>query len=158
MQGIAKGVVWAILGSVAILIFMNLVFFFPWYITMVTETFHLSQAAANDNYVKQSYYDDTLGRLRNRPIFRDRPGSIVITVKNAQGYTAVGDDDESTYESQSELSKPYRQRGKEVTVMIEAEYPLSITLWGRPLEKPIPISFSLTTVGLKHYKDLELDI
>ncbi|MCI3920621.1 hypothetical protein MO973_10290 [Paenibacillus sp. TRM 82003] len=157
MQGIAKGILGAILGSVGILLFVNLIFFFPWYMTLVTETFQLSQAAASDNYVKQAYYDDTLARLKDRPIFRDKRDSVLIDVENASGFTAVGDDDESAYASLTELQKPYRQRGQPVKVTIRADYPLSVTLWGRRLEQALPVSFSMTTVGLKHYKDLEMD-
>lgn len=159
MQGIAKAVLITILVSICILLFVNLVFFFPWYMTLVTETFNLSQAAANDNYIKQSYYDDTLARLKDRPIFEDKAGDIVITVKNASGYTAVGNDYEEIYENESliELDKPYRQRGKPITIEIEAVYPLSITLWGNKVEKEIPVSFSLTAVGLRHYKDLPIN-
>ena len=155
MQGIAKAVLIAILVSICLLLFVNLVFFFPWYMTLVTETFNLSQAAASDNYIKQSYYDDTLERLKNRPIFRDKPDKIVITVKNSDDYTAVGDNDETIYAELTELEKPYRQRGNSVSIKVEAVYPLSITLWGNKVEQEIPVSFSLTTIGLKHYKDLE---
>ncbi|HOA97866.1 MAG TPA: hypothetical protein PKK29_08850, partial [Acetivibrio saccincola] len=55
----------------------------------------------------------------------------------------------------SENQKPYRQRGKPVTVEIRAVYPLSITLWGKEYERELPVSFSITTTGLKHYKDLD---
>lgn len=157
MQGIAKGLVITILVSICIMLFTNLVFFFPWYMTMVIETFNLSQAAASDNYIKQAYYDDALDRLKTRPIFRDKASDIVITVKNDDNYSAVGDDDESVYSGLTELSKPYRQRGKPVSVTVEAIYPLSVELWGTPYEKELTVSFSLTTIGLKHYKDLELN-
>ncbi|HEX9058744.1 MAG TPA: hypothetical protein VF941_01040 [Clostridia bacterium] len=157
MQGVAKAVLISILVSVCILLFVNLVFFFPWYMTLVIETFNLSQVAANDNYIKQSYYDDALERLKDRPIFRDKPDKIVISAKNEGGFTAVGDNDETTYEALTDLQKPYRQRGKPVTVEVDAVYPLSITLWGNKVEKDIPVSFSLTTIGLKHYKDLEMN-
>lgn len=157
MQGVAKAVLISILVSVCILLFVNLVFFFPWYMTLVIETFNLSQVAANDNYIKQSYYDDALERLKDRPIFRDKADEIVISAKNYGECTAVGDNDETTYEELTELQKPYRQRGKPVTVEVSAVYPLSIKIWGNKVETDIPVSFSLTAIGLKHYKDLEMN-
>lgn len=156
MQGIAKAVLITILVTICIMLFVNLVFFFPWYMTLVTETFNLSQVAASDNYIKHAYYEDALDRLKDRPIFRDKADNISITVTNDSGYRAVGDNDETVYEYLTELEKPYRQRGKPVKVEVEAVYPLAITLWGHKLEREIPVSFSLTTIGLKHYKDLEL--
>ncbi|KKC49193.1 hypothetical protein VE23_22265 [Paenibacillus sp. D9] len=154
MRGIAKALLATMLVSVAIMLFTNLVFFFPWYTTLIVETFNLSQVAAGDNYVKRSYYDDALDRLKNRPIYREKANDIKLTVVNADDYDAVGSDDEASYENATEIQKPYRQRGKPVKVTLSAVYPLSITVWGRKIEEEVPVSFSLTTVGLKHYKDL----
>jgi hypothetical protein len=53
------------------------------------------------------------------------------------------------------MNKPYRQRGEPLTVEIKAVYPFSITLWGKKLEREIPVQFSMSTTGLKHYKDLD---
>ncbi len=155
MQGFAKAVLAAILVSICIMLFTNMVFFFPWYMTLITETFNLSQIAASDNYIKQSYHDDSLDRIKDRPIFRDKASFIDITAINSDGDDAVGRDDESYYEDLGEYDKPYRQRGEPVTVEISAVYPLSITLWGTKYEKELPVSFSITSVGLKHYKDLD---
>ena len=47
------------------------------------------------------------------------------------------------------------QRGETLTVTISAVYPLQVTLWGRLVEKEIPLSFTFKAVGLKHYKDLD---
>ena len=155
MQGVAKGLLIAIVVSIGMLLFTNFVFFFPWYATLVMETYHLSQAAANDNYLKESYYEDALDRFENRPIFRDKADKLSISVTNADGRQAIGYDDETYYESLSLLQKPYRQRGNPVTVTISAVYPLKVTLWGNTYERELPVSFSITTTGLKHYKDLE---
>ena len=155
MAGIAKSILIAIIVSIGLMLFTNFIFFFSWYSTLILETFNLSQVASGDNYIKQTYYDDALKSLRERPIFRDRADQIVIEAFNSSKYTAIGNDDEKVYESASEQDKPYRQRGKPIKIKIEAEYPLSITLWGKKYEQVIPVSFSLTATGLKHYKDLE---
>lgn len=155
MQGIAKAVLIAILVSICILLLFNLAFFFPWYSTMVIETFNLSQIAANDNYIKQTYYNNALYGFKNRPIFKDKSDKVEIIIKNSDGGDAVGYDNEMYYESLSEWEKPYRQRGEAITVTIKAVYPFTVTLWGNKYEIELPVDFSLTSVGLKHYKDCD---
>ena len=155
MQGVAKALLTTILVTICVMLFTNLVFFFPWYMTLVVETFNISQIAASDNYIKQSYYDDAMERLSTRPIFREKTGDIKIVATNDSGGSAIGNDDESYYEDLSENQKPYRQRGKPIKVEISAVYPLSVTLWGTKYERDLPVSFSITTTGLTHYKYLE---
>jgi|BioPla2DNA2_1021312.scaffolds.fasta_scaffold139958_3 hypothetical protein len=55
MQGVAKAVLISILVLACILLFINMIFFFPWYMAIVVESFNLSQAAANYNYIKQLF-------------------------------------------------------------------------------------------------------
>lgn len=155
MQAIAKAVLITILSSVCILMFINLAFFFPWYLTLVTETYNVTQIVASDNYLKESYYDDALDRMQERPIFRDKPHDIEIKVTNEDSRDAIGRDDDTAYTNWMDSDKPYRQRGKPLQVEISAVYPLTITIWGKKLEREVPVSFSITTTGLKHYKDLD---
>ncbi|MEK3903597.1 hypothetical protein [Paenibacillus sp. FSL R7-0179] len=155
MRGVAKSFLVAIVVAASIMVFTNLVFFFPWYMTLVIETFNLSQVAAGDNYIKQSYYDDALKRLKERPIYREHPDQIEVEALNEDNGRAIGNDDETVYANATELEKPYRQRGEPVTVTVRAVYPLSVRLWGEEIRTEIPVSFSLTSVGLKHYKDLD---
>jgi len=164
MAAAIKAVLAAILAAAALFIVTQLVFFFPFYMTIITETFSLANVAAYDNYVKQSYYDNSLEGLRERPIFNKAPSSIKIEILNADNRDAVGDDDEFYYNSYEGIYlpgggyKPYRQRGEPITVNITAVYPLEISLWGRPLRREIPVSFSMTTIGLRYYKDLHYDL
>lgn len=155
MKGVAKAVLITILTSAIILLFINLAFFFPWYLTLVTETYNVSQIVAGDNYMKQTYYDDALERLQERPVYREKSDEIEITIQNADHRNAIGADDETVYYDDPEIDKPYKQRGEPLTVEIKAVYPFSITLWGNKLEKELPVSFSMSTTGLKHYKDLD---
>jgi len=157
MQGVAKAVLVAIIVSICFLLFVNFAFFFPWYSTLVIETFNLSQIAAKDNYVKETYYQTALANLQSRPIFKDKSDEIEIIIRNSDDRDAVGFDDETLYqdESYAEWDKPYKQRGEPITVTIRAVYPFTVTLWGKKYERELPVEFSLQTVGLKHYKDLE---
>ncbi len=161
MQGVAKAILITIITTAMILVFINLAFFFPWYLTLVVETYNVSQVVAGDNYLKQSNYEDALERLQERPIFRDKADDIEITVVKQDmdivisDDNAIGNDDETDYYDLPEADKPYQQRGKSLKVEIKAVYPFSITLWGKPVEREMPVSFSMTTTGLKHYKDLD---
>lgn len=161
MQGIAKAILITIITTAMILVFINLAFFFPWYLTLVVETYNVSQVVAGDNYLKQSNYEDALEKLQERPIFRDKANDIEITVVKKDmdiviaNNNAIGNDDETYYYDLPEADKPYQQRGKPLKVEIKAVYPFSITLWGKPLELEFPVSFSMSTTGLKHYKDLD---
>ncbi|QNU67807.1 hypothetical protein EHE19_004930 [Ruminiclostridium herbifermentans] len=147
----------SILVSAGILLFSNLVVFFPWYMTLVIETFNLSQVASCDNYIKESYYEDVLYKLESTPIFSNSASKISITATNAYGRTAIGYDDENRYADDPDYNKPYLQRGEEVTITISADFIPRITLWGEDIEGHIPVSFTLKPVGLKHYKDLPFD-
>lgn len=155
MKGFAKSILLSIVVSVGLLLLTNFIAFFPWYSALVVETFNLSQIVAGDNYAKWHDYEHTLNTLSDRPIFRKHKDKIQITVLNEDNQNAIGDNDEEIYYDLSESSKPYRQRGSSINITIEAVYPLEITLWGRTYERLIPIPFSMNTVGLKHYKDLE---
>lgn len=155
MRGFAKITLYSIIITIAMFVFTSFIYFFPWYTTLVVETFNISQIVAGDNYLKQSYKDDTLTRLENKPLFRENPSAIKITVENEDGTEAVGDDDETIYETSVDIDKPYRQRGNTIYVKLEASYPLKVKVWGTTYKKDIDVSFEMKTVGLKHYKDLD---
>lgn len=154
MKGIAKGLLIAILVSITIMLLTNMAFFFPWYTTLIVETFSVTQAVSTDNYLKESYYDEALSRLENRPIYRERTGQIEIEVLNSDGMDAIGNDDPETYYDYYTYSKPYRQRGEPLTITIKASYPLEIKLWGKTYSQDIDIDYSMETTGLRYCKDL----
>lgn len=155
MKGFAKVTFMSIVVTVALYVLTSFIYFFPWYTTLIVETFNVSQIVAGDNYLKQGYYDDTLARLKAKPIFKEYPGEVQITVLNDDGRDAIGDNDEEIYESSVEGDKPYKQRGNPLTVEISAAYPLKATLWGKTYTRKETFTFTMKTVGLKHYKDLE---
>jgi hypothetical protein len=164
LKSVIKVVLAAILATTALFTVTQLLFFFPFYMTVVTETFNLANVAANDNYVKQSYYTDCLEGIQARPIFKKNPSSVVIVVKNVDGKDAIGEDNEFDYVYHDGInlpdggSKPYRQRGNPVTVTINAVYPLEMSLWGRPIKHNVPVSFQMTAIGLRYYKDLDMEL
>lgn len=155
MRGFAKITFLSICVSIAIYVFTSFIYFFPWYTTLIVETFNISQIVAGDNYLKNTYYQDTIDRLQDKPIFKRNPSAIQLVVKNENNRSAIGDDDEEIYVSSLDIDKPYCQRGKVIEVELSAIYPLEVTLWGKTYTKNIPMSFEMKTVGLKHYKDLE---
>ncbi|GIO85881.1 hypothetical protein J25TS5_28130 [Paenibacillus faecis] len=161
MRAFAKSILISILVTVAIIVFTNFIYFFPWYTTLIVETFHVSQKVASDNYLKKDYRDEVLEELQKRPIFNQRPDDIQISVRKVKDdddeHSAEGDTDAKVYENLDDDSKPYRQRGKPVTITLSAVYPFKMKLWGREIEQEFPVSFTMKTIGLKHYKDLPYD-
>lgn len=155
MASFAKSILVALFVVTAILMFTNIVFFFPWYMTIVVETFNISQIVASDNYLKDTYYYDTLYRMQEQPVFRENPHMVLIDVENAYGREARGNDDETMYYHSNDWDKPYLQRGESLMVRVQAVYPFKITIWGEAVGFDVPFSFSLKTTGLKHYKDLD---
>jgi len=187
MAGPVKAVLIAIIASAALMILTHLAFFFPFYITVVVETFNLANIAANDNYVRHDYWAESLEGLKDRPIFSKAygwsPDNISIEIikgtpssadkrrcdnlcaagSACNGRCAVGYDgpyasayfyDENGW---ADKAKPYRQRGEPITVTVRAVYPFEVTMWGRSVRQGWPVSFSITTIGLRYYKDLPYD-
>lgn len=160
MASLGRTAIGAILVSVIIVFLSKLAALFPFYMTMVTETFNLANIAAADNYIKFQYYDASINDvtgLRSRPLFNQNPWQVEIEVLNEDRESALGNDSEFYYIGEDDYNKPYRQRGKPITIIIRALYPFQFELWGRPVGFDVPVSFSLTTIGLKYYKDLPMD-
>ncbi|WP_058487004.1 hypothetical protein [Defluviitalea phaphyphila] len=154
MKSFAKAIITVIMSVTALFITMNFLFFFPWYLTIVYEAFQISQEVAQDNYLKYSIYEERLEDLKNKPIFNKRPDSIEIIVENANGDSAIGEDDETIYFNS--ISKPYLQRGEIITITIKAEYLVQFPLLDNTkIETVIPAEFTLKTTGTKYYKDLD---
>jgi hypothetical protein len=164
-----KAVLMAIIVAGMLYILTHLAFFFPFYMTMVTETFNLANIAANDNYVKETYYDYSFDSLISRPMFNKawaleggdgwNNGNVRITVTNVDGERAVGSDNEFDYNTtDGPEDKPYRQRGEPIVVTVSAAYPFEVSMWNWTITRAMPVSFSITTVGLRYYKDLDYDV
>jgi len=187
MAGPIKAVLVAIIASAALFLLTHLAFFFPFYITIVAETFNLANIAANDNYVRHEYWTESLEGLRDRPIFskaylwndnnisieviKGVPSSadgkkcenICAAGNSCNGRCAVGYNgayasayfyDENGW---ADRAKPYRQRGEPVTVTVRAVYPFEVSMWGWTIRQEWPVSYHITTIGLRYYKDLPYD-
>jgi len=165
MAGFLKAILIAILAVASILLFVNMAFFFPWYMEIVQTTFEVSQIVSTDNYLALDSYEDALDEVRNKPIFKERAADVKIEAFHEDGRTAVeqsGPHSVSTYyyDLDREEDKPYVQMGKLVTVTIHAVYPLRMRMFGEEMTfegADVPVSFSMTTVTTRHYKDLEYD-
>lgn len=157
MAGYAKGILVVLIASIAIVILMNLAFFFPWYITLVETAFEVSNVVSNENYLPYDTYRDIYDGLKDKPIFDDKPESVSIQAVHSNGRSAIeaypGRNVDEYYDS---YSKPYVQRGNKVKVVVKATYPFRMTFAGREVSAAdIPIEFELSTTTLKHYKDLD---
>ncbi len=176
-------VIGAVLLSALIMFLSRTAALFPFYMTIVTETYNLANIASADNYIKEQYYEDALEDLRDRPLFNNAyTQDAEIYVLNEEGIEllemagssgtikerldsinfgdgwAVGSNDEYDYAvTDGPDGKPYRQQGRPVQIVVTAEYPFQFTMWGRDAGFNVPVSFSITTNGLKYYKDLPMD-
>lgn len=158
MVAFAKAIIITLFATLGFIVVTNLIFFFPWYMTMIYETYNLTQIAASDNYVGELVYEEILDNLRARPIFNEEADKVKIEVTNANESTfgfAIGNDNASIYANESDGNKPYVQRGEEIRVTIKAQYPFKLTVFGNEIRALLPVEFSLTTIGLRHYKDLD---
>ncbi|WMT42039.1 hypothetical protein RE628_06275 [Paenibacillus sp. D2_2] len=143
MRAFAKAILITIIVTVSFMIFTNFIYFFPWYTTLIVETFNVTQIVASDNYLRDDLKEDVLEKLQDRPIYRKKADQIKISVKKKDSDTdehSAEGGKVSLYEDVPDQDKPYRQRGEPVTVKISAVYPLSIKLWGKELEREVPVS------------------
>ena len=166
-----KVVLVAITASAALFILTHLAFFFPFYMTVVIETFNLANVAANDNYIKYEYWDRSLTSLREQKMFEksyewDHTNISVTAVKGSPGDSHgiaigdIGEDGTAFYYDNNgfaDANKPYRQRGEPVTVTVRAVYPFEVSMWAWNIELSLPVEYSITAIGLKYYKDLPYD-
>ena len=167
-----KAILIAIIASAALFVLTHLALFFPFYMTIIVETFNLANVAANDNYVKQMHYDAAFERLtQDRHLFSKTwqwdsgsgpdagwaNGNVRIRVLNSDNERAVGSNNEFDYIDPAFIgTKPYRQRGELITVYVGAAYPIEISMWNWTFRHTIDVSFSMDTIGLRYYKDLDL--
>lgn len=157
MPGFLRSILIAILAVTGIVLFFNLAFFFPWYLTLVEKGFEVSQMIASDNYLRKEYHDTILDDMDDLPVFCDHPITIEANHidEDRTAIAAVNGEPETFY---GMPDKPYVQMGNLVEVKITADYPFRMKLFGEPLTlAPINISFNMTTTTTKHYKDLDYE-
>lgn len=136
MAGFAKTILVSILVVVVFLIFTNLVYFFPWYMTLAYETYNLATMAANYNYLSEGDELLVLDKLKNTSVFKENPDSVKI---------------ES--DRKGEINKG--QRGELFYVAIKADFPFEVEMSGVEIKKSFTFEYRLPVTGIKFYKDLE---
>jgi hypothetical protein len=183
LVGMVRAVILAMIAASCLVLFMNLAFFFPWYLTLVEKGFVVSQMVATDNCLRYVYNDDLLTELRDYPIFHDvDPDKIKIVADHlfedgTYRETAIQDVNKDLADyydinecdcpiERDELTycqhRPYAQMGGRVRVTISAPYRLQMKLFGKDIHEfgdigdfgDIHMSFSINTTTTKHYKDL----
>jgi hypothetical protein len=148
MEGFAKAIVTAIICGIVFLLFTNFIMFFPWYMTLVYETYNLSTIAANYNYLPQDEKEFILENLKVKPIFSERGDAIEVRCD------FEGEHSYDYYRDMDYTDKPYCQRGEKFSVSIKAAFPFKITVGGKEVEKSLDVVFTLPVTGTRYYKDL----
>lgn len=149
MTGFAKAILISILVATVFVVFTNFVMFFPWYMTLVYETYNLASVAANYNYLPKDEKEFILNNLKNKPIFKECSEKIKINSDREGDYS---------YEYYKDLDnslKPYGQRGETFYVEICAAFPFRIELAGSERRMDYEVSFRLPVTGIRYYKDLD---
>ncbi|MCX7711688.1 MAG: hypothetical protein N2484_17740 [Clostridia bacterium] len=148
MKAVANSILATLIISIFLLTFTNFILFFPWYLTLVFETFNLSTQAASVNYIKPEMVKFVEDDLKSRPLFKDPLVKDQIFV-HMDGNKITPSADESTVKSIY-----CKQRGKSFKVSITASFPFVIKAFGNDFTRTKDITFELPTTGVKYYKDL----
>ncbi len=138
MKGVANSILITLIVAFIVVTFTNSIAFFPWYLSLIYETFNLSIRAANDNFITAEVENEIMSNLRSKPIFKDT--GIPISISGA---------------------KTYQKRGKPFSVGITSEFPFKISITGGSsgqvalIDKRINIGFNLKTTGINYDKEEE---
>lgn len=140
MKGFANTILATILISMFVLTFSNFLTFFPWYMTLVYETFNLSTRASNINYISEDMVIDVKESLIDRPMFnRFEKEDIKIYM-------------DDTLIDQNTIVEPL-QRGEQFKVKLQAKFPFQIKAGNIDFERHLEVSFNIPTTGIKLYRD-----
>jgi len=169
IAGLLKAILLGIIAATCMIVFINLAYFFPWYMIIVETASTVSQMIANDNYLTYDNFDLIDTELRKKPIFKERRTEDKLWIKAehlSEGRrTAIETATQSEmfglidyYNMNDTNSKPYVQMGNTVEIIIYANYPFQMDFNGRMITvADIPVTYTVTTTTLKHYKDLDYE-
>lgn len=148
MKTVANSILATLIVSIFLLTFTNFIMFFPWYLTLVFETFNLSTQAASVNYVKPDMVKFTEEDLEKKPLFKDPLVKDTIKIR-MNGIQISSSDDDS-------LIKSFycKQRGVVFKVSVTASFPFIIKAFERTYAKKQEVTFELPATGVKYYKEL----
>ncbi|NMB34504.1 MAG: hypothetical protein GX992_09830 [Clostridium sp.] len=143
MKGIANSILAAVLVSFFILSFTNFLLFFPWYLTLVYNTFNVATEASIVNYVTGDMVENVIADLESKPLYRDNIDGVRVYMDNTQ--VVRGRDNTALR----------LQKGQSFNVSIEGRFPFSIKVFGREFEKKLSVKFTIPSTGIRYYKDMD---
>lgn len=148
MKAVANSILMVLMVSIFLLTFTNFIMFFPWYLTLVFETFNLSTQAAGVNYITPQMVRYIEDDLKSRPLFKDPLVNNSIFVHMDGRRVSAGDDE-------SMIKSSYcKQRGSNFKVSVTASFPFVIKAMGVTFTRKQEVSFELPVTGVKYYKEL----
>jgi hypothetical protein len=143
MKGVANSILAVILVSFFILSFTNFLLFFPWYLTLVYNTFNTATEASIVNYVTGDMVGNVISDLESKPLYKDYIGDVKVY---------MNDDVIKEGENDTNLRL---QKGDSFNVSIEAQFPFVVKVFGKEFEGKLPIKFTIPTTGVRYYKDMD---
>lgn len=148
MKTVANSILAALLVSIFLLTFTNFIMFFPWYLTLVFETFNLSTQAAGANYIKPEMVRFIEDDLKSRPLFKNPAVKDMVYVQMDGSRIRPSDDEISVKTAYC------KQRGSAFKVSITASFPFIIKAFGNTFTRTQEVTFELPTTGVRYYKEL----
>lgn len=142
MKFMANAILATLIITIFIMVFSNFILFFPWYLTLMYQTYNISIQAAGENHVSSCMAMDAKEDLVRRPIF-----------------SKMGEEDIRVFMNDLEIDNfnepAYLQRGERFNVGLECTFPFEVKVGGAALVRGVSVSFEIPTTGLRYYKDLE---
>jgi hypothetical protein len=143
MKGVANSILAVILVSFFILSFTNFLLFFPWYLTLVYNTFNTATEASIVNYVTGDMVGNVISDLESKPLYKDYIGDVKVYMN-----------DDVIREGENDTNLRL-QKGDSFNVSIEAQFPFVVKVFGKEFEGKLPIKFTIPTTGVRYYKDMD---
>jgi hypothetical protein len=141
MKFMANSILVVLIMTIFIMVFSNFILFFPWYLTLIYQTYNLSIQASGENYVTNLMVIDVKNDLKSRPIFNKmEEGDIKINMNDM--------------ELDGVMEPQYLQRGESFAVGIECSFPFEINVGETRFKRSVRVKFEVPTTGLKYYREL----
>ena len=117
--------------------------FFPWYLTLVYNTFNVATEASIVNYVTGDMVENVISDLESKPLYRDNISYVKVYMNDH--VIKKGENDTNLR----------LQKGQSFNVSIEAQFPFVVKVFGQEFERKLPIKFTIPTTGVRYYKDMD---
>ncbi|NLP15143.1 MAG: hypothetical protein GX383_11865 [Clostridium sp.] len=143
MKGVANSILAVVLVSFFVLSFTNFLLFFPWYLTLIYNTFNVATEASIVNYVTSDMVENVISDLESKPLYKDHIGEVKVYMNNVEVKRGVDN------------PALRLQKGQTFSITIKADFPFVVKIFGNEFERKLPIRFTIPSTGVRYYKDMD---